>query len=260
MNNHKPEIFSISSGKGGVGKTSLAVNLAYALMGKGHRVLLIDGDLGLANIDIMLNLSVTTNIRDIIENDVKPLEAVIYLEEDLGVLPASSGVPEMVNLGPEDQKRLEDVLNSITGNFDYILLDTAAGIGSSVLWFNEFANQNIVVLTPTPTSLTDAYALMKTVSGRYNQRIFHLIINLIRKDQNYHEVFDRLEKAAKQFLGLELKNLGNVPEDNTVNAAVFRQIPFIKHNPKCNASLAVFSIADRIMENSRKQLKQAFAP
>lgn len=253
MNNQKPEILSISSGKGGVGKTSLAVNLAYALMGKGHRVLLLDGDLGLANIDIMLKLSVTTTIRDIIENDVDPLEAVIYLEEDLGILPASSGVPEMVNLGPEDQKRLEEVLESITGSFDYVLLDTAAGIGSSVLWFNKFANQNIVVLTPTPTSLTDAYALIKTVSGRYNRRVFHLIINLIREDQKYHEVFDRLEKAAKQFLSLELKCLGNVPEDNTVNVSVYRQIPFIKQNPKCNASLAVFRIADRIMGNSRTQ-------
>ncbi|MFC1863840.1 hypothetical protein ACFL1Z_07805 [Thermodesulfobacteriota bacterium] len=153
----------------------------------------------------------------------------------------------MVSLGPDDQRKLGKVLDSIAVNFDYVLLDTAAGIGPSVLWFNKYANQNIVVLTSTPTSLTDAYALIKTVSGRCKRKILYLILNLIREDQKYQEVYDRLEKATKQFLGLDLKYLGKVPEDSTVNKAVCEQTPFFNSNPDCKASHAVSKLADQII-------------
>ena len=124
-----PVTLCITSGKGGVGKTSLAVNLAFALANKGLRVLVVDGDLGLANVDVLLGLSVKRTIRDVLDSGADPSETVVHLERNLGVLPASSGVPEMVTLGPEEQTRLGNVLTSIASHFDYALMDTAAGIG-----------------------------------------------------------------------------------------------------------------------------------
>jgi len=178
-----PVTLCVTSGKGGVGKTSLAVNLAFALAQRGQHVLIVDGDLGLANVDVLLRLSVQRTIRDVLESGADPLEAVIYLERNLGVLPASSGVPEMVTLGPEEQAQLGEALTSISSHFNYVLVDTAAGIGPSVLWFNNFVNHNIIVLTPDPTSLTDAYALIKILARDYNRNRFYLVLNLVTSEQ-----------------------------------------------------------------------------
>jgi len=244
----EPVILSITSGKGGVGKTSLSINLAYALMHEGNRVLLVDGDLGLANVDVMLALSVKMNIRSILESGMDPIEAVVYLEQNLGVLPAGSGVPEMVTLGPDEQAGLGRILRTIMSGFDYVILDTAAGIGPSVLWFNSFAHHNIVVLNPNPTSLTDSYALIKTMSKNYRGRQFLIILNYERNHSDDLKTYGSLEQAAKKFLGLELKFIGSVPEDDEVNMAVRKQAPFMKSAPECNASHAVKELAAKIMK------------
>jgi flagellar biosynthesis protein FlhG len=247
MANKKPIMISLSSGKGGVGKTSLSVNLSYALMNKGARVLLVDGDLGLANVDVMLGLSVKNTIRNILDKETDPLDAVIFLEQNLGVLPASSGVPEMVTLGPDEQKNLGEILFSVASGFDYVLIDTAAGIGPSVLWFNDFVSRNLVILTPDPTSLTDAYAFIKTISNRYNRDLFYLILNNIKKEQEDRRIFNRLEEVVTQYLKLQLKYLGAVPNDQAVSKAVYSRIPFIKNSPDCSAAMAVSRLADGIL-------------
>ena len=241
-----PVTLSITSGKGGVGKTSFAVNLAFALMKKDQRVLLVDGDLGLANVDVMLGINVQTTIRHILERGADPLDSVVYLESNLGVLPASSGVPEMVTLGPEEQTRLGKLLTSIAGHFDYVLVDTAAGIGPSVLWLNNFVDHNIIVLTPDPTSLTDAYALIKTLSREYNRNHFYLVLNFVSNEQEGHQTYKTLEKVAKKFLNLDLQYLGAIPQDKAVNKAVRQQSPFIQKSPQCKAAQAVFLLAEQI--------------
>ncbi len=237
---------SISSGKGGVGKTSLAVNLAFALTSKGHRVLLVDGDLGLANVDVLLGLTVQNTIRNILESGIDPLESVIYLEPNLGILPASSGVPEMVVLGPDEQARLGKLLSSIADHFDYVLMDTAAGIGPSVLWFNNFAERNIIVLSPDPTSLTDSYALIKTLSIQYSRDFFYLVLNLVREEKEGRKTYEALENAVEKFLNLKLELLGTIPEDKAVSRAIRKQVPFIQKDPRCEAARALFSLADRV--------------
>jgi flagellar biosynthesis protein FlhG len=242
-----PVIFSIKRGKGGVGKTSLSINLAYALIHKGNRVLLVDGDLGLANVDVMLALSVQINIRSILERATDPLEAVVYLEQNMGVLPASSGVPEMVNMGPDEKAGLAKMLKTIMSSFDYVLLDTAAGIGPSVLWFNSFADHNLLVLNPNPTSLTDAYALIKTMSKNHKRNQFFIILSYVRNDHEDLKTYESLEQASKKFLDLELKYIGAVPEDDEVNMAVRKQTPFIKNAPGCKASQAVNDLAEKLM-------------
>jgi flagellar biosynthesis protein FlhG len=243
-----PVTLCITSGKGGVGKTSLAVNLAFALAKKGTRVLVVDGDLGLANVDVLLGLTVKRTIRDVLDSGADPLETVIHLERNLGVLPASSGVPEMVTLGPEEQNRLGTVLTSIASHFDYALMDTAAGIGPSVLWFNRFVGHNMIVLSSDPTSLTDSYALIKILSRDYNRKHFHLVVNFVNSDVEGRETYEILEKVAKKFLDLDLNYLGTVPDDRAVQKAARKQHPFIQDSPQSKAAQALIFLADRIQE------------
>ncbi|HBZ56547.1 MAG TPA: hypothetical protein DEO88_14170 [Syntrophobacteraceae bacterium] len=245
---HEPVMLCLSSGKGGVGKTSLAVNLAVALVDLGQKVLIVDGDLGLANVDILLGIEVHTTIRDILDNDSDPLTAVVPVETNLGVLPSSSGVPEMVNLGPEDQTLLEEVLRSIAQHFDFVVMDTAAGIGPSVLWFNSFVEHNLVVLAPDPTSLTDAYALIKVLARDYKRQHFHLLLNLVTDEKESLQTYNGLAKVAAKFLGLELHYLGSVPRDLAVHKAIHHQNPFVRQSPRSRAAKAVQELAKRLME------------
>jgi flagellar biosynthesis protein FlhG len=250
LQSQKPTMLCLSSGKGGVGKTSLAVNLAVALSRMGKRVLVVDGDLGLANVDILLKISVKTTIRDILDKDINPLSAVVEVEPNLGVLPASSGVPEMVNLGPEEQVQLGNVLRSIAVHFDFVILDTAAGIGPSVLWFNSFADHNIIVLTPDPTSLTDAYALIKVLSRDYQRQHFYLLLNQVEDEQESRQTFNSLAQVASKFLQLQLHYLGAVPRDPAVRKAVHHRVPFVKQAPQSKAAKAILGLAGRIQDLS----------
>ena len=242
----QPQLFCLTSGKGGVGKTSLAVNLSYALAVRQRRVLLLDGDLGLANVDVLLGLPVNTTIRTILEQDISPLDAVVKLEPNLSVLPASSGVPEMVHLGPEEQIQLGEVLSAITQHFEVILVDTAAGLGPSVLWFNAWADHIIVVVTPDPTSLTDAYALIKVLSLNHRRRHFHILANLVQNEAEARQTFKTLQKVADHFLQVALHYLGAVPNDPEVRKAVREQVPFFKLSPRSAASQAVARLAEKL--------------
>ena len=244
---HDPVMLCLSSGKGGVGKTSLAVNLAVALVELGQKVLIVDGDLGLANVDILLGIEVQTTIRDILDNDSDPLTAVVSWEPNLGVLPSSSGVPEMVNLGPEDQVLLEEVLRSIARHFDYVIMDTAAGIGPSVLWFNSFVEHNLVVLAPDPTSLTDAYALIKVLARDYKRQRFHLLLNLVTDEKESLQTYNGLAKVAEKFLNLQLHYLGSVPRDPAVHKAIHHQNPFVRQFPQSRAAKAIHELAKRLV-------------
>ena len=245
-----PITLCISSGKGGVGKTSLAVNLAYALVALGKKILVVDGDLGLANTDILLGLSVKKTMRDVLENWVDPLKSIVYPEPNLGVLPGSSGVPEMVSLGQEEQKQLGECLESIVRDFDITIIDTAAGIGSSVLWFNTFVNHNIIVLDPDPTSLTDAYALMKILAKKYGRERIYLVFNLIGNEQEGRQNYERMQRVARTFLNLDLLYLGAIPPDKAVRDAVREQKPFVLTRPQCPASVAVTAIARHVLSMS----------
>ncbi|MEW6388768.1 MAG: MinD/ParA family protein [Thermodesulfobacteriota bacterium] len=258
MRNHlpknvKPRRFCISSGKGGVGKTSLAVNLGLALAEPGNRVLIVDGDLGLANVDVLLRLPVHSTIQDILDRGGDPLETVVYLMPNLGILPASSGVPDMVNLGLEDQAQLASVLTAIGAHFDYVLVDTAAGLGPSVLWFNTLADHIILVVTPDPTSLTDAYAMIKVLFQEYHRRQFHILMNLVKEETEGRQTFNTLAKVAAKFLNLTLDYLGSVPQDYAVIKAVREQVPFLKLSPQSPASQAVENLAARLPELPRER-------
>ncbi len=243
-----PSSVCFSSGKGGVGKTSIAVNTALALVDRGFKVLLVDGDLGLANVDVMLGLSVQATIRDIIARDEEPGAVLVYPEPGFAVLPASSGVPDMVNLGPEDQALIGQLLQALSADFDMVLVDVAAGIGSSVLWFNTVVHHNIVVITPDPTSITDAYALIKVLLRDYGRKRFHLIANMVRNEKEGMQICQGLIKVVKKFLDIEPDYLGFVPRDNLMAKAVREQVPAIRCEKTGKADDAIRKLAAKIVK------------
>ncbi len=242
----RPVSISLTSGKGGVGKTSLTVNLAVALSQNGKRVLIVDGDLGLANVDVLLRIQVDRNLRDVIENGEDPMDTIVPMGPNLGVLPASSGVPEMLNLGQREQSLLENLLRKISSDYDFVLVDTAAGIGQSVLWLNNFADHPIVVVTPDPTSMTDAYALIKVMARDYDRDSFHVVVNGLSSLREGEEVFATLKSVAEKFLQVKLNHLGSVPQDSEVAKAVRRQVPFLKTSPDSKAARAILQLSASI--------------
>ncbi len=246
LTNKKPLILCVTSGKGGVGKTSFTVNFGLALTLNGSRVLIVDGDMGLANVDVLLRLSVKQNMRDILQSGADPRQALIFARPNLAVLPGSSGVPEMVSLGERQQARLAAFLTEVAGDFDYVIVDSAAGIGSSVIWYNRFCDRNIFILSPDPTSMTDAYALIKLLSSSHDINRFNLVINLVQEARHGKQVVDTIQRVSQRFLSLELAHLGTIPDDTSVKRAVLNQVPFIEQTPGSKASRAVRELAQRV--------------
>jgi len=242
----EPKYYCITSGKGGVGKTCLAVNLAFALAHQGKRVLLVDGDLGLANVDVLLDLEVGVTIWDILDRGIEPEAALISVHPRLDVLPASSGVPEMANLGSNDQGLLQEMLRGLATPYQYVILDTAAGLGSAVLWFNSISDLSLVVTTTDPTALTDAYALIKVLTQSHHGCCFEVVLNGVQDDKEARATFETLAAAAHRFLGLNLELLGAVPDDPAVKKAVRKQMPFLQSAPQSKAAQAVIHLADRL--------------
>lgn len=242
----RPVTVSITSGKGGVGKTSLAVNMAFAFSQRGKRVLVVDGDLGLANVDVLLRIQVDKNLRDVIENGENPSGVIVAVTPNLGVLPASSGVPEMLSLGQRERSFLENLLRNLTSDYDLVVIDTAAGIGPSVLWLNGYADYPIVVVTPDPTSMTDAYALIKVMAKEHDRDSFMVVVNEVQTAKEGEEVFGTLKNVAEKFLQVKLRLLGSVPQDTEVGKAVRRQAPFLKISPDCKAARAVLALCAEI--------------
>jgi flagellar biosynthesis protein FlhG len=238
---------SILSGKGGVGKTSLALNLSYALYGIGRSLLIMDCDLGLANLDVMLGISPEKNLQDLLNPDVTPANILFPLENNgFDFLPAASGVPELVELDEDMRAHLLQRLNGLFMKYNYLVLDLGAGISSTVLSFAAMSRTRIVVLTPEPTSLTDSYALIKVLSTRNGIKDFLLVINQIDTPDEARQTFSRISNAAEKFLGIKPTLLGYVRHDPMVHESVCRQIPLLKMAPRSKASQDILAIARKV--------------
>lgn len=247
MSESFPVVFSVTSGKGGVGKTNLASNLAYCLAQMGKRVILVDADLGLANVDVLLGLTPQKNLAHLFYESAKLSEILCPTEYGFSILPASSGMSEVLTLTTGQKLELLEAVDDIEDNTDFLIVDTGAGINDNVIYFNLAAQQLLVVLTAEPTSLTDAYALIKVLKYIHGVEHFKVCVNMARDEKNALDMFKRLYLACDQFLsGVSLDFLGCVPRDMEVRECVVRQKPFCMLSPDSVAAKSVQEIAKKI--------------
>jgi len=242
-------VITVTSGKGGVGKSNLTLALALALTSLGRRVLIWDADLGLANIDVLLGLKTTATIHDLLSGAKTLPEIIVQGPGSLKIMPAASGILELGELTEGQKQRLLSEFDDWDEALDFLLIDTAAGLGSNVIYFNLAAQERIVVVTDEPTSITDAYALIKVISTRYQQNSFYILPNQVAQEKEAKRIFSLLSNVADHHLSVALNLIGFVPRDPAVPAAVRAQTPFFLAAPEAEASRRVLDIAKRIVTN-----------
>jgi len=218
-------VIAITSGKGGVGKTNIAANLGYYLAKMGKKVLVLDADMGLANLDVVLGITPRFNLSHVLYGERTLAETVVRGPGGMMVLPASSGIQELAEMTGPQKAMLIDEMSIYGGDMDFILIDTSAGISSNVMYFNAAAREIIVVVTPEPTSLTDAYALMKVLYQKHARKRFRLLVNMAKGANEAKVVYHRLSVALGHFLHIGVEYLGYIPEDEKMADAVRCQKP-----------------------------------
>lgn len=246
-------VISFTSGKGGVGKTNITVNMAVALARMGSSVLILDADLGLANVDILLGVKPTFTLADVLRGNRSIEEIMVDGPQGVSVIPAASGIETLCLLESADKIRLMDALENISLNFDYMLIDTRAGISPDVMYFNTASSEIVVVINNEPTSLTDAYALIKVLSTTYGEKAFNVISNDVLDVRDGEKAFNRLQSVVDRFLQVKLSYLGHVPSDAHVAEAVQQQKALLELYPSSRAGLAVSAIARKVDESFQEQ-------
>jgi len=237
----------VASGKGGVGKTSLVVNLGLVLGRLQQRVLLLDADLGLANVEILLGLAPRFSLRDVLYGDKHIRDVVTPTTYGVRVVSGGSGLYELANLDSAQQARLLDMLLYFRDDTDWILIDTGAGINKNVIGFTAAAGEVIVVITPEPTSLTDAYSLLKVLARFGIVTEARVVVNRAAGDREGEQVAARLASAAERFLRLPVRHLGTIAEDAAVATAVMCQRPLVVAHPASPAARQIEAIAHRLL-------------
>lgn len=239
----RPRIITVTSGKGGVGKTNVLVNLAIALQQRGHRVVVVDADLGLANVDILLGMQPEFTLQHVLDGERQLREVVTVGPAGLRVVPGCNGIPRIADLSARKRRELLQSFSMLETDADFILIDTAAGLGRSVVQFALAADEVVIITTPEPSAVTDAYAMIKVLhQERYTPRT-HLIINLAHTRAEAVAIAEKVTHVVRQFLHMHIQPLGYVLYDANVHEAVMHRTPFLLRTPKAPASRAVRAIA-----------------
>jgi len=246
----KARIITVTSGKGGVGKTNLSVNMALAFARLGKKVTVMDADLGLANVNVMLNMIPKYNLYHVMKKQKTIREILVETEYGISIVAGASGFSQIANMGEDDRKDFISELETLS-NADIIIIDTSAGVSSNVLDFIAAADDAVIITTPEPTAITDAYGIIKIIATEYDSLnvALKLVVNRAKGAAQAKGVADRMINIAGQFLNLKLEYLGFIYDDQSVQHAVLRQKPFLVVDPKCKASICVQHIVDRMDRN-----------
>ncbi len=250
--NNAPRVIAVTSGKGGVGKTNITGNLAIALTKMGKKVMVFDADLGLANIDIIYGINPRYNIAHVLAGEMSLSEVLTEGPHGVKIIPAGSGFVNLTQLTEGEKLNLLGEFESMNEELDYLLIDTGAGISTNVLYFNLAADECIVIATQEPTSLTDAYAMMKVMSNSHGAKRFKLLVNMVADAKEAKQVYLTLVQAADKFLNnVVLEYMGFIPIDNSVRNAVRTRTPAIDAFPKGNFAKGITDLAMRIDKSPR---------
>ena len=244
----QPFAVAVTSGKGGVGKTNLVTNLAMLMAESGLKVMLLDGDLSLANVDLLLGLAPRYNLYDVVHGRKRLSEIVLHGPHDIRIIPASSGVEEMAGLDDYRREVLVRSLESLARDRDVLLIDTGSGIHRQNLRLAQLADEILVVTTPEPTAFSDAYATIKVLSSRRLANPPRLVVNMARTENEAGRVATRVARVANQFLGFEPQLYGVIPQDECVPKAVRAQQPFVKRYPQGAATAGLRELMRRLLE------------
>src|SRR6186713_2383954 len=239
------QVIAVTGGKGGVGKTTVAVNLAASLASRGKQVMLLDGDLGLANVDVFLGLTPRLTLADVIAGNCSLEEVVLDAPQGFKVVPAASGIAQLAELDTLTHLGLVRAFGDLSARLDFLVVDTAPGIAGSVLQFSQAAQQVLVVICDEPASLTDAYALIKILSRDHGVNKFRVLVNQSRGRGQGQGLFQRFERVATRFLTVELDYVGEIPEDPFLRRSIREQRPVVTAYPSAPASVALKTLAQR---------------
>lgn len=251
-------IIAVTSGKGGVGKTNLTVNLAVALREEGKRVIIIDADMGMANVDVVLGTSSKKTLLSLLEPGVTFNDILTHGPHGVDYISGGSGMEHIAEFTPEERRILWEKLAVCDGQADIILIDTGAGLGRNVLDFILAADEVILVTTPEPTAITDAYAVMKAYSHYEKDRKLRLVVNRVYDESDSSDVVAKLRQTAQRFLGSDLEYGGCIYEDRNVLKSVRRQTPFMVADSDTIASRCVKAIAATLLTGSRPEVKRGW--
>ncbi len=241
-------VISVTSGKGGVGKTAVVSNVAVTLARLGRKVLIIDADLGLANVDVVLGISPPYNLNHFFSGERSLVDIMVEGPHGLKILPAGSGVQQFTRLDGQLKMQLIDALDALDEHFDVVLIDTEAGISDNVTYFNVAAQDILVVTTPEPTAITDAYALMKLLSTQYHQKRFLLAVNSVRSADEGLDVFEKLTMVSGRYLDIFIDYLGAIPFDRKMHDSVRQQQVMIELYPDSKVAKSFVDLAETLME------------
>jgi len=255
--NISPRVIAISSGKGGVGKTFFSIHLAAKAVEKGLRVLLLDADLGMANVDVMLGVSGRGSVKQVLAGTASLSDMLVHTKQGFDVLPGGSGFAELSSLSATQQQILMDEMREAAKEYDLVLIDTAAGIGDNVLFFVASAESSLVVLTPDPTSLTDAYALIKVLSQQRDVHRFMVLVNQVDAFEG-ELTFRRLMSVADRYLDVQLDYVGCMPSSKDVKKAVQHQELLLNGEAYKALDAVLTSVLSRPRDDSRQGGLQFF--
>lgn len=239
-------VIAVTSGKGGVGKTQVSANLAVSLAQAGKRVLLMDADLGLASLDLALGVSPRHNLLSVLTGDRSIDEILVAGPEGVQLIPACPGRYDVANLDTAQRSALWDLIVDVAQDFDVLIIDTGAGIGSNAVGFASYADDVLLVTTPDPTSLRDAYAMAKVLHRRAGRDKIHVVANQVSSEREGAEIHDRMNSIVRRFLMLELAYLGAIPRDDSVRECVALGQPVVLRHPGSQAGRAMETIARRL--------------